>query len=150
MPSRWTVDHVAGSVLAVFALLVLWECRKIPFGSLAEPGPGALPALLAVVLFVCSVAVIAGGRRTEPMRDIGFHDWRHGAAILGTCSFAAAAIESAGYRITIFCGLCFLVKVMERKSWRAAVLFAAAFAAGTHFVFNTLLRVPLPPGPFGL
>jgi hypothetical protein len=28
-------------------------------------------------------------------------------------------------------------------------VFAAGFALGTHFLFNTLLRVPLPPGPFG-
>ena len=49
MPKRLAVDHVAGTALAAFALAVLWETRKIPFGSLAEPGPGALPALLNAV-----------------------------------------------------------------------------------------------------
>jgi hypothetical protein len=78
-----------------------------------------------------------------------FPEWRHGTAILAMCAFAALAIERLGYRVTIFAMLFFLVAVMERKGWRAALLFAGGFALGTHFLFNTLLRVPLPPGPFG-
>ena len=149
MLKRLSVDHIAGTVLAAFALAVLWETRKIPFGTLAEPGPGALPALLAIVLFVCSVAVVAGGFGSERMAALHFGEWRHGAAILAMCVFASIAIERLGYRITIFVMLFFLVAVMEKKSWRAALLFAGGFALGTHFLFNTLLRVPLPSAPFG-
>lgn len=146
---RLTVDQVAGTVLALFALGVLWEAHEIPFGTLAEPGPGALPALLAIVLFVCSAAVVAGGFGTERLGALSFGEWRHGTAIVAMCSFAALAIERLGYRLTIFVMLYFLVAVMERKGWRAALIFAGAFALGTYFLFNTLLRVPLPQGPFG-
>ena len=57
-----TVDQVVGSVFAAFSLLVLWETRGIPFGFLAEPGPGAMPTLLATALLACSIAVVVGGR----------------------------------------------------------------------------------------
>jgi len=146
---RLTVDHLAGTVLALFALAVLWETRKIPFGTLAEPGPGALPALLAIVLFVCSAAVMAGGFGSERVTTLSFGEWRHGVAILAMCAFAALAIERLGYRITIFAMLFFLVAVMEKRGWRAALIFAGGFALGTYFLFNTLLHVPLPQGPFG-
>lgn len=150
MLKRLTVDQVAGTLLVVFSLAVLWECRAIPFGSLAEPGPGALPTLLAIVLFACSVAVIAGGRGSGPMAAIGFGEWRHAGAILAMCAFAAIAIERLGYRITIVVVLFVLVALIERKGWRASLVFAAGFSLGTHYLFNTLLRVPLPPGPFGI
>ena len=46
--------------------------------------------------------------------------------------------------------LLFLLGVVERKRPTVALIFAAAFAAGTYFLFDTLLRVPLPRGPFGI
>lgn len=145
-----TIDQVAGSVFAVFSLLVLWESRKIPFGFLAEPGPGAVPTLLALTLLVCSIAVVIGGRYGKRAADVEWTEWRHAVAILGMCAFMALALERLGYRITIFIALLVLVSIVEKKGWIAGAVFAAGFSFGTHYLFNTLLRVPLPQGPFGL
>ncbi len=144
-----TVDRAAGALFAAFSVLVLWESHKIPFGTMAEPGPGALPLLLALALLACSVAVFMGGRGGKRAADIHWTEWRHAVAILGTCSFMALALERLGYRLTIFVALYALVSLVERKGWIAGVIFAASFSLGTHFLFNTLLRVPLPRGPFG-
>ena len=43
-----------------------------------------------------------------------------------------------------------LASIVEKKGWIAGVVFAGCFSFGTHYLFNTLLRVPLPQGPFGL
>jgi hypothetical protein len=43
-----------------------------------------------------------------------------------------------------------LISVVEKKGWIAGIVFAGCFSIGTHYLFNTLLRVPLPHGPFGL
>jgi hypothetical protein len=145
-----TIDQVAGSVFAAFSLLVLWETRKIPFGFLAEPGPGAMPTLLAFILLACSIAVVAGGRSGKRAASVQWTEWRHAVAILGTCAFMALAIERLGYRLSILIALLVLVSIVEKKGWIAGVLFAACFSFGTHYLFNTLLRVPLPQGPFGL
>ena len=145
-----TIDQVAGSVFAAFSLLVLWETRKIPFGFLAEPGAGAMPTLLAVTLLVCSIAVVIGGRSGKRAADVQWSEWRHAVAILGTCAFMALAIERLGYRLTILIALLVLVRVVERKGWIAGIVFAGGFSFGTHYLFSTLLRLPLPPGPFGL
>lgn len=144
-----TIDQVVGSIFAVFSLLVLWESRKIPFGFLAEPGPGAMPLLLALILLVCSIALVIGGRTGEPIAAVEWKEWRHAVAILGTCAFMAVAIERFGYRITIFVALLTLVSIVEKRGWIAGAAFAAGFSFGTHYLFNTLLRVPLPQGPLG-
>ena len=145
-----TIDQAAGAFFAVFALLVLWETRKIPFGFMAEPGPGAMPTLLAAVLLACSIAVVIGGRSGKRAAEVEWTEWPHAIAILGTCAFMALAMERLGYRLTILIALLALVRGVEKKGWIAGVVFAGGFAFATHYLFNTLLRVPLPQGPFGL
>ena len=44
----------------------------------------------------------------------------------------------------------FLIGVVERKGVILTLVFAVAVAAGSYFLFDTLLRVPLPRGPFGI
>jgi len=145
-----TIDQVVGSAFAALSLLVLWETRSIPFGFLAEPGPGWLPMLLAWALLACGIAVAAGGRDGQRMAEVSWPEWRHAVAILGTCAFMALAIERLGYRVTIFVALLVLAGVVEKKGWVAALVFAGGFSLATYYLFNTLLRVPLPQGPFGL
>jgi hypothetical protein len=145
-----TIDHVAGVFFTAFSLFVLWESRKIPFGFLAEPGPGVMPTLLASTLLVCSIALILGGRSGKRAAAVQWTEWRHALVILGTCAFMALALERLGYRLTIFIALLTLVSVLERKGWIAGLLFAGCFSAGTYFLFNALLNVPLPLGPLGL
>ena len=148
---RWlTVDQVTGSVFAAFSLLVLWETRTIPFGFLAEPGPGAMPTLLAFTLLACSIGVVIGGRGGKRAAEVRWTEWRHAVAVLGTCAFMALAIERLGYRLMVFVALFLLVGVVEKKGWLAGIIFAACFSVGSHYLFNTLLKVPLPRGPFGL
>jgi putative tricarboxylic transport membrane protein len=146
---RLTVDRAAGALFAAFSVFVLYECRRMPFGTLAEPGPGAFPALIALALLVCSIAVALGRDRTA-FAQIEWTEWRHAAAVLGTCAFMALGLERLGYRITMFAALFVLAGVVERKGWLRALVFAGAFAAGTHYLFGTLLRVPLPVNIFGL
>jgi hypothetical protein len=90
------------------------------------------------------------GGATPPARGISWSEWRHTVAIFGTCAFACLALERLGYRLTIFVALLFLVGAVERKRPLATAVFAAAMAAGTFALFDTLLRVPLPRGPGGL
>jgi len=147
---RWlTTDRWAGIVLVALAIFVLWESRSIPFGTVKEPGPGVVPALLAVILLVCSLAVIAGGAVAPRVGALDWSEWRHAVAILGTCAFMALALERLGYRITMVLALLGLLRLVERKGWVPAALFAVGFSLGSYFLFNTLLRVQMPRGPFG-
>jgi putative tricarboxylic transport membrane protein len=144
-----TSDRLAGAVLAAFAILALWESHKLPFGTIRDPGPGAVPVLLALTLLVCSVAVVLGGAAAHPVAGIPWTEWRHAVAILGACVFMALALERLGYRLTILVVLLALVTLLEKKSWVVGGVFAAGFSLGSHYLFNTLLKVPMPQGPFG-
>jgi hypothetical protein len=147
-----TTERVSGVALALLAAIVLEECwrLRLPLGTLANPGPAYMPALLALALLGAGVLIVTLGRETTPLTAVGWGEWRHTLAILAGCAFVALALERLGYRLTMAVVCAFLLGVVERKGPVATVLFAVAMAAGTYFLFDTLLRVQLPRGPLGL
>jgi hypothetical protein len=144
-----TTDRLAGAVLAAFAIVVLWASRSLPFGTIREPGAGAVPVLLALTLLVCSLAVVVGGARAHPVAAVPWTEWPHAVAILGACAFMALALERLGYRLAILIALFGLLTLMEKKGWIVAGAFAVGFSLGSYYLFSTLLRVSMPQGPFG-
>ena len=144
-----TTDRLAGTGLALIALFVLWEGRRLEFGTIREPGAGAVPVLLALILLLCSLAVIATGATAPRVAAVAWPEWRHAVAILGACAFMALALERLGYRLTILLALLGLLTLVERKGWVAAAVFATGFSVGTYLLFYSVLRVPVPRGPFG-
>jgi Tripartite tricarboxylate transporter TctB family len=145
-----TTDRVAGGALALLALFVLVESRKLPLGSLRAPGPAYMPVGLALILLVFGIAVLVMGRQAPTVASVGWREWRHAAAIIGTCAFSALALERLGYRLTMTVGVILLVGLVERKGVVITLAFALALAFGSFLLFDTLLRVPLPRGPLGL
>jgi putative tricarboxylic transport membrane protein len=145
-----TVDRVAGMALVLIGFITLWESRVFPLGSLRRPGPAYMPVVVAALLIVFGVAVFAMGGRARRLAELAWPEWRHALAIFGACGFAAWGLERLGYRLTIALAAAFLLLVVERKGWALGLALTVALAWGSFFVFDTLLRVPLPRGPFGL
>jgi len=145
-----TTDRVAGGALVLLALVVFWESRRLPLGSLRNPGPAYMPVALAAVLLCFGVllAVLAG--KAPKLSTVNWTEWRHAVAIFGVCAFAALALERLGFRTTVALSLAFLLLGVERRGLTFSAVFAIAFAAVAFLLFDTLLRVPLPRGPFGI
>ena len=147
-----STERVSGVALALLAAVVLEECwrSRLPLGTLATPGPAYMPAMLALGLLVAGVLIAALSRDSVPLAAAGWQEWRHTLAILAAIVFIALALERVGYRLTMLLACAFLLGVVERKGLVPTLLVAVGLAAGTYFLFDTLLRVQLPRGPFGL
>jgi putative tricarboxylic transport membrane protein len=145
-----TTDRVAGAALVLIGLVAIRESLAFPLGSLHRPGPAYMPVLLAVLLIVFGVAVFAMGSRARGVGAVGWHEWRHAVAIFAACAFAAWGLERLGYRITMAAVLAFLLLGLERKGLVLGLVVTAVMAWGSFYLFDTLLKVPLPRGPFGL
>ena len=144
-----TTDRGSGSVLALFALLVIWESRHLPLGTLRQPGPAFFPILLALLLLIFGVAVALINSSAPLLSSIRWTEWRHAIAILAASIFTVFALERLGYRLTVLLVLTFLVKLVEKRGWLLSLSFAFALSFGSFFLFYTVLRVPLPQGPLG-
>ena len=145
-----TRNRVAGIVLALIALAIAWEAHKLPLGSLRNPGAGFLPLALAAALALVAILVAVLDRGTPAWRSVTWPELPRAAAILAVTAFGAFGLERLGYRITTFLMAAALLLVLERKHPVPALIAALVLSAGTHFLFATLLKVPLPPGPWGL
>lgn len=146
----WRADRVGGLALAIFAVVVAAASLRYPLGTLRAPGPAFFPFGLALILAAFGAWTAAAGRASPPLPALGWAEWRHAAAILGASAGAALLLERLGYRLTVAAVLVVLLRGVERRSWALTAAVALGLAAGSFYLFDTLLRVPLPRGPFGL
>jgi hypothetical protein len=143
-------DRIAGAALFALAVLVVFESRTLPIGSLGQPGPGFWPIVTAAGLGLGGLAVAARGRASVVMRATHWADAPRVLGILAGCAFAAFALERLGYRLTIFILLLAFLGVLERQRLWVTLGVAAAVSVGSFWLFADLLRVLLPRGPWGL
>jgi hypothetical protein len=143
-------DHFAGAVLVIIAALVAWENRVYPLGSMASPGPGSVPLMLALILGGLGLLIIARGGASPQLSSIDWSESRRGLVLLIACGVAVFALERIGYRLSMIALLAFILGVVERKKPLPIALVALGFAFGSYYLFATLLRVQLPRGPWGI
>jgi putative tricarboxylic transport membrane protein len=143
-----TNDRIGGAFLLLLGLFVIWERRVLPLGTAYNPGPGYFPLILALLLSVFGALLLL--RRTgAAVRSISWPEAPHAVAILGCFIFMTLFMERIGYRLTMLIVLGFLFGVMERTRIWLAVALTLSFSFGTFWMFDTLLRVPLPRGGWG-
>jgi putative tricarboxylic transport membrane protein len=145
-----TTDRAAGGVLILLGLFVAMETWRLgyPLGTLGNPGPAFTPLVLAGLVLAFGVALVLTARGA--VGSVDWSGWRHAVAILLVAALSTGLLERIGYRLTIMLMLFSLVWLVERKHPFFAAAFAVALALATFSLFDGLLRVPLPRGPFGL
>ena len=144
------IDQIAGAAIAVLGAYVAWASGEYPFGTLAEPGPGSLPFVLALILASFGIALALRASMISESRVVSFTDLPHALVLLAVLGAAALSIERAGYRLSVALMLLFLLAVIERRNLLVALSLAAGMAFGSFYLINDVLRVPLPLGPWGL
>ena len=146
---RLKSDQVSGLMLAALAVWVWWLNREFPVGTLAEPGPGYVPLLLAIGLGGIGLMIAAFGSRSAALQSIRWPEAGRAAVILVACIVVTFALERIGYRLSVMVFLVFFLGVVERKKPLTVALVAAGFSLISFHVVGVLLKVPLPRGPWG-
>jgi len=144
-----TINRVSGAFLILLGLLVVWERRVLPLGTPQHPGPGYFPLLLAILLIIFGVVLFIQGKGGLTFRSITWTEAPHAAAILGCCIFIWIFLERIGYRLTLLVAMGFLFGIMERINLWLALVLTIGCSLGTFWLFDTMLRVPLPRGGWG-
>jgi putative tricarboxylic transport membrane protein len=141
-------DQVAGLALLALAAAVGWQTRALPLGSVTEPGPGYAPTLLVGLLGLLGLAIAALGRHSPRLASLAWPEAGHALKILGAASVATLLIEDLGYRLTVIVLMVFFLGVLERRHPLMVAFVSLGLSLGTYYLFATVLRVPLPLGPW--
>lgn len=141
-------DQLSGLLLAALAVYIWWLNRAFPVGTLADPGPGYVPLLLAIALGAIGLLVAIFGGGSEAVKSIEWPEAMRAVVILIACSVAAFALERIGYRLTIMAFLVFFTGIIERRPPLKVVLLSVGFSLVSYYVIGELLHVPLPVGPW--
>ena len=152
-PSRsgrgFTIDRLSGAFLVLLGLFVIVERRVLPLGSASHPGPGYFPLLLGILLALFGAVLIMRGKASPALRSLSWSEAGHAVPILGCCVFTGLFMEQIGYRLTMIVVLGFLFGVIERIQVWLVVILTLGLSLGSFWLFDTLLRVPLPRGWWG-
>jgi hypothetical protein len=128
--------------------LVFALSGDLPFGSLAFPGAGFLPKVIATVLIALGALLALGGAQTKRWQDLGWGDLKHALPVLAITIAAVALYNRLGFIIVLPVMIFALLTLVERKRLLPSALYAlvVTFVAYAMFV---ALRAPIPASPFG-
>jgi len=148
-------DLLAGLFWLGISVFVVIQSVKSDLGSLHTPGPGFLPFWSAVILGALSIILIATASLTKKcegkLADLwrGL-DWVRVIWVLLSLFLYPILLPFAGYLVTTFVLIAFLLFIGVRSKLWIDVASALAITVISYVIFCTLLDVKLPKGIFGL
>lgn len=138
--------------LGIFIAIVSY---KIKLGSFNQPGPGLIPFILGIALSLSSIPILIHSfldihsRTKQEDESI----WK-GVNLKNICLMVASLLfyplilEKIGYIMTTFIVFLLLFKLAGFQKWRFALIASFFTAVISYLLFNTLLEVQLPFGPW--
>ncbi|MCA3513433.1 MAG: tripartite tricarboxylate transporter TctB family protein [Methylobacterium sp.] len=113
------------------------------------PSSGFLPLVYGLLLMGLSVAALLLEARPNDRTEESNATIRQPLIVIAAMAAGVAGLEVAGFAVSIFLTMFFLLKVTERLPLLPSLLTAGGTVLILRLVFRTWLGVPLPNGPWG-
>ncbi len=147
--ARKGTDFWTALVLMVFSGMIIREALDLDVGTPANPGSGFMIFITAAVLGLMASAQFIKSFFSNDQNTGGPPEkiklWRIVSVIAANAMYIAI-LDRAGYILSTFILLCFLVQVYEKGRWIWVVAGASATSVLTYLIFAKLLQLNLPQG----
>ena len=143
-------ESVFSLLITLFCVGYLYFVWQMDVGTLIDPGPGFMPAVVGIMALTSSFLIFLGSLKTKaaakPPEETSKEGlWRLGVTA-GTIVVFIPLFKALGAMASIFI-LVFLVnKILGAKGWLQPLLLASVCSIVTYLVFVLALNVPLPRG----
>lgn len=132
------------------SLFIMFMSYKLGLGRLREPGPGLMPFLIALILFLVTAPLLVvsllgmGGGDETAEEDMGQSSVWKISLLVGCLVAYGLVLEKLGYLIATFLVLVGLFRLTGNKRWSVILITSAFVAAVTYFAFNYFgLKLPM-------
>jgi putative tricarboxylic transport membrane protein len=150
----WRHDLVGGLLAAAVGAAVVLHVRTFPELPDGQPGPALFPGIVGSLLVLFGLVLVVravlgrGETSADPDAGITARGRLRALAVLGLVVGYLLLAETLGFPVTMGVLLFLLMWLLGARPL-VAVLAAAATTGFIFLVFEELLLVPLPEGPFG-
>ena len=136
------------AILAAVGALFAWQASLLDLGHVGLPGPGFFPLVLAIV--VTALAIIIGVEHWRaPAGGEKVALFHRDVLIVMAASLAVPLVFSAlGALLALGLFAVAILVIVARVPLLLAIVAAAAFVATCWIMFEVLLGLQLPVGPF--
>ena len=150
-------DIICGVVLFIFGLYICLKSLQYPLGTTSLPGAGLFPLIAAILLIILSSCIVISSflqRDEQILSKVPFFPAKETPKriLYGFVSLVGFRylVPILGFGPTTFIFIFFLGKVLARYGVKANLLFSACAAIASYYLFQILLKIPLPTGIFGI
>lgn len=143
-------DQIAGTILLLLSLVVLWGTYQIPNQGMEGIHPRTFPALIGFTLLACAIALLLTACRSPGDQAVawpGAPALRRMGVVLGSLVACLLLLERLGFPLTVLLLMPFLVRYLGRGGLLSPILTGAITAAVIYFGFMEFLGLALPAGP---
>jgi Tripartite tricarboxylate transporter TctB family len=142
-------DHVAGGIFVAFGLLIFALSGDLPFGTLAFPGAGMMPKLVAALLIAFGAVLVVRAGESAPLASLSWSDLPHAVRVVAITAAAIALFQTLGFLITMTLLLFTLTFATERRPLIPAAAFSIGVVILTYVLFEWALKTPVERGLLG-
>jgi putative tricarboxylic transport membrane protein len=148
---RMKKEIAVASFFIVIGLYVIYSSLSMSIWRKSVPEEGFLPFVLACILIGLSTILLIDAFRKEEKGGSVEPEERTARRKLiyyiMAISFYSLTFGLLGFLISTAASLIFILRWIERESWKTTLVIAIGSSIVSYFVFSHMLGVALPLGP---
>ncbi len=150
--------QITSIVFILFSALIAREALDLRYYTSLGPGPGFFPFWLAMIMIVLASFMFyhATFGQSAPMPADFFASkagYLKALAVIVSNIFVVVAMDDLGFRLVMAIFFVWLLMTLGRqrgvRGWVTMIAVTALGSWGAFWMFNDMLKVPLPIGTFG-
>lgn len=145
----------------LFCLFYIYSALRIPFGTLAEPGPGFFPLILAFLGLAVSLALLVStlwrrprtqesGSGEKVVPATGFGGGRDLIVFVAAIVVFGLCFETVGVVLGLIILTVALCRICGLEGWRKPLVVGVVTSLSVYAVFALIFKIPMPNGPLDL
>jgi putative tricarboxylic transport membrane protein len=145
-------DILAGLCLVGLGVFIIQQALQLDYINEFGPGPGFRPLWLGIGFLALSSSLVVMAilrPKSQVAEEDSWKEIRRAVATWGGLVAATALLSRLGFILSFALLTGFLVLAMSRRSPLAALTIAAGGALSFYLIFDVLLGLRLPLGPWG-
>ena len=146
-------DRYTSLIWGAFGLYVAFEGWRLQLGTIHQPKSGFIVFWAGMILFGLSMILFLKAVLTKNGEEVKHlwkgRDWPKGAKVMAALFTYALVFRLAGFLISTFFLLLFLLKGLEPQRWGAAIVITIVTILLCYLVFVVLFESQFPAGILG-